>query len=337
VIDPDVLRALPKFELHCHLEGSLRATTMIELADRNGVPLPSREPDELFGYDDLAGFLAVYEVACAALSTPADFARATYEALEDAATISNIKYREMFFNPSLHPGLAYQDMLAGILDGLDAAQADLGILCRLIPSIYRQLPLSSALEMVALVAEHRTDDVVGIGMDGDEIADPPARFAPAYAAAGRAGLRLTAHVAHDAPSSFIPTCLDDLGCERVDHGYHVVDDPALMARLAKERVPFLCAPPTPPLCGWPSSLDESPIRRMIDGGLMVIINSDDPTMLHTDLATEYIKVCNGWDLPASRVRQLIADSIDASWLDETAKSALAASMMPEVDTLLAVG
>lgn len=333
-IDPDVLRRLPKVELHCHLEGSLRPATLIELADRHGVDLPTRDPDALYSYDDLAGFLAVYEVACLAVVTGDDFARVTYESLEDAASLANVVYREMFFNPTLHPGVGYATMLAGILDGLRAASTDFGIRTRLIPSIYRQMPVAAALEMVDLVVEHRTDEVVGIGMDGDELRDPPERFAAVYAAAGAAGLHRTAHVAHDGPAAFITTCLDELGCERVDHGYHVVDDPALVARLAAAGTPFLCATPTPPLCGWPPELDASPIRSMIEAGLTVVLNSDDPTMLHTDLGSEYAKVVNGWDLPPTRVKRLVTDALDAAWLDAGERSDLTATVVPELDRML---
>ena len=333
VVSEDVLNRLPKVELHCHLEGSLRADTLIALAAVRDVPLPTTEPDALYRYDDLAGFLTVYEIACRALVTRDDFARAAYEALEDAHR-AGVVHREMFFNPTLHPNVRYDEMLAGILDGVRAAATDFKISARLIPSIYRNMPIAAAMEMLDMVLAHRADEVVGIGMDGDELSDPPERFVEVYARAGAAGLRRTAHVAHDAPASFIPVCLDQLGCERVDHGYHVVDDRVLMARLADAGVPFLCATPTPPLCGWSAVFDESPVRAMIDAGLKVIINSDDPTMLHTDLANEYVRVCRGWELSAARVHRLVADSIDAAWLDDSDRSALAARVMPEVDRLL---
>ncbi len=333
-IDPAVLRRMPKVELHCHLEGSLRSSTLIALADHHGITLPTREPRWLYRYHDLAGFLAVYEVACAVLRTASDFALVTYEALEDAAMSSNVRYREMFFNPTLHPDISYQVMLAGIVDGIRAAEHDYGIRCRLIPSIYRQLPASAALEMVDMVAAHRSEYVVGIGMDGDELLDPPEQFVAAYAAAARAGLHRGAHMAHDGPASFITTCLDGLGCERIDHGYHVVDDPALMERLREAGTPFLCATPTPPLCGWPSAFDESPVRRMIDAGLTVILNSDDPTMLHTDLGTEFDKVCNGWGLPPSRAKRFVMDAIDAAWCDASERAELAREIEPELDRML---
>ncbi|MCX6522019.1 MAG: adenosine deaminase [Actinobacteria bacterium] len=333
-IDDEVLRRLPKVELHCHLEGSIRAATLVELAATHGIPLPTTDHDALYRYPDLAGFLVVYETACSALRTAADFARVTYEALEDAVLSSNVRYREMFFNPTLHPGTPYPVMLEGILDGIRAAERDHGITTRLIPSIYRQDPVASALELVATVAEHRDDHVVGIGMDGDELADPPERFVAVYRAAAAIGLHRSAHVAHDGPASMIETCLDDLGCERVDHGYHVVDDPSLVSRLRDAGTTFLCATPTPPLCGWSDVFDESPVRRMIEAGLRVTLNSDDPPMLHTDLGTEFVKVCNGWRLTPERTKQLVTDAIDAAWCDPTERAALARSITPELDRML---
>lgn len=334
MIDPEILRVLPKLELHCHLEGSLRAETLIELARRRGVDLPTADPDALYRFDDLTAFLAVYELACLAMVTRDDFARVTYEALEDAVLSSNVRYREMFFNPSLHPGVDYPVMLAGILDGARAAELDHGVRTRLIPSIYRQLPVAEARELVEVVVAHRVDQVIGIGMDGDELADPPEKFIGVYRQIAEAGLARTAHVAHDGPASMIRTVLDDLGCSRIDHGYHVIDDPDLLAEMVRQRVPFMCATPTPPICGWSDDIDESPIRTMIEAGLTVVLNSDDPTMLGTDLATEFDKVCNGWELPPERVRRFITDSIDAAWMDDVDKRAARYELLPEIDRML---
>ncbi len=332
-IDPTVLREMPKVELHAHLEGSLRVSTLIELAAKRSVPLPSDDPDELYRFVDLAEFLHVYEIACRVLVTRDDFERAAYEALADAALSSNVRYREMFFNPSLHEA-SYPAMLEGIVSGVAAAEQDFGIVCRLIPSIYRQDPIGAVVEMVETVIANRNDYVVGIGMDGDELAAPPQNFVAAYDLAGNAGLRRTAHVAHDAPAATIETCLDLLGCDRVDHGYHVIDDADLVVRLSERGIPFLCATPTPPLCGWSPDLDESPIRQMIESGLTVTLNSDDPTMLHTDLGNEFVKVCNGWGLPAQRARRFVTDAIAAAWCDETERSDLSRSIEPELDRAL---
>lgn len=329
--DVEAIRALPKVELHCHLEGSLRAPTLVELAAGHDLELPAERADELYRYDDLAGFLSVYEVACYAVQTTADFARVTYEALEDAAAC-NIVYREMFWNPTLHD-LPYADQLEGILDGVRSAAADFGIRTSLIPSIYRNQPLEVAHDLVRTVAEARVDEVVGIGMDGDEIADPPERFAKVYSAIDAAGLRRTAHVAHDAPARSIVTALEVLGCERVDHGYHVVDDPVLLERLCKAGVPFMCASVTPPLCGWTSDFAESPIRTMIESGLKVVLNSDDPPMLHTDLNQEFVKAVEGWGLETVHVVDLMTNAIDAAWLDDVDKADLRATIEPSLRAL----
>lgn len=334
MIDPDLLRRIPKVELHCHLEGSVRASTLIALAQHHGMALPTRDPRSLYRFADLAAFLQVYELACAVMRTASDFALVTYEALEDAAMSSNVRYREMFFNPSLHPGTPYPVMLHGIVDGIRAAEHDYGIRCRLIPSIYRQLPVETAMAMVDEVVRHRDDHVVGIGMDGDELLDPPEQFVAVYAAAERAGLHRGAHVAHDAPASYITTCLEQLGVDRIDHGYHVVDDPALVARLRDAGTAFLCATPTPPLCGWSRDLDDSPVRRMIDAGLTVVLNSDDPTMLHTDLGLEFDKVVNGWGHTPERTKRFVTDAIAAAWCDDTERAALRRDIEPVLDRML---
>jgi adenosine deaminase len=333
-IDPDVLQRMPKVELHCHLEGSLRASTLVRLADHRSITLPTRNYHGLYSYADLAGFLEVYGIACGVLQSASDFALVAYEALEDAIMSSNVRYREMFFNPTLHPNVPYTTMLAGITDGIRAAEHDYGITARLIPSIYRQDPVPTAMALVETVIAHPNDYVVGIGMDGDELTDPPGQFAAAYALAGKAGLHRGAHVAHDGPASFIETCLDELGCERIDHGYHVIDDPALMARLRDSGTAFLCATPTPRLCGWPSAFDESPVKRMIEAGLTVTLNSDDPPMLHTDLGSEFQKVCNGWGLSPARAKQFVMDAIDAAWCDASERADLAHTIGPELDRML---
>ncbi len=332
-IDPTVLRSMPKVELHAHLEGSLRPSTLIDLARHHAVELPSTDPSELYHYDDLVEFLRVYEIACSVLVTRDDFERVTYEALEDAARSSNVRYREMFFNPTLHD-TSYPTMLAGIVDGITAAEADFGIMCRLIPSIYRQDSVATAVELVETIVACRDDHVVGIGMDGDELTGPPEMFAEAYEVAGRAGLWRTAHAAHDADASTIETCLGLLGCDRVDHGYHVIDDPALMERCAETGVVFSCATGTPPLCGWSTDIDESPIRQMIDAGLTVVLNSDDPAMFHTDLGNEFVMVCNGWELSAERTRRFVTDSIAAAWCDESERADLNRTILPELDRML---
>lgn len=336
MIDPAILRSIPKVELHCHLEGSIPPATLIDLARRRGISLPTEDPTAIYRFDDLGEFLAVYEVACDAMVDQGDFARVAYEALCDASVSANVVHREMFWNPTLHRA-PYAEQLAGILEGARAAEREHGIVTRLIPSIYRNQPVGIASAMVADVVAHRVDEVIGIGMDGDEMTDPPGGFRDVYAEVAAAGLHRTAHVAHDGPADFIRTCLDELGCERVDHGYHVVDDPALLRELADRRVPFLCASGTPPICGWPTEIEASPIRTMIEAGLTVVLNSDDPAMFGADLADEYVRLVGAWQLDADRVRRLVFDAVDAAWLDDVERGDLRARVAGPLDELLPAG
>jgi adenosine deaminase len=336
VLDTDgFLRRLPKVELHCHLEGSVRPATLADLARTNGVPLPREDPEDLYEYEDLEGFLAVYGLVCRSVVQREDFARITYESLEDGVRLGNLRYREMFFNPTLHmqEGVPYADVIGGVVEGVRSAETDLGVRCRLIPSIYRQDPLPAAMEMLEAVLADRPDEVIGLGMDGDELRDPPERFAPVYKEAGNAGLRLTAHVAHDGPAALIVTCLDGLGCERIDHGYHVLDDPQILTRTRDEGVPFACSLGCPPLCGWPAELSRSPIKAMVDQGLWVTLNSDDPPMLHTDIGTDYVRFCGELGYGPAKGRELALAAVDACWLDDGEKRELRRAFEAEIDAL----
>ena len=153
-----------------------------------------------------------------------DFARVAYESLEDGVRLGNLKYREMFFNPTLHTtrGVAMATVIDGLADGIRAAEADLGVRCFLIADVYRQDTVEMAMQMIEEVLANRRPELIGLGMDAAEAPDPPEKFAECFALAGRAGLHRTSHAAEDGPPANITTCLDVLGCERIDHGYHIL-------------------------------------------------------------------------------------------------------------------
>lgn len=330
------LRAAPKVELHCHFEGTVRAQTFAELAHKHGIPLPTDEVDKLYDYDSIYEFLKIFAMVSSTLIDQEDFARTAYESIEDGVKLGNLRYREMFFNPTLHTkrDVPYATVVAGLVDGIRAAETDFGVPCRLIADVYRQDTAAEAREMVEQVLEHRYPELIGLGMDGAEAPDPPEKFVDAYRLAGQGGLRLTAHACEDAPARNVATCLDVLGCERIDHGYHVLGDDALVERCRDEGITFTVCPTATAVCYFdPEDYTSHPIREMVDRGLKVMVNSDDPSMFHTDIGTEYVKMANaaGWDV--AKVRELILNGIDGAWLSDGEKRDLRRKFVEELDRL----
>lgn len=308
-----LLRDMPKVELHCHLEGCVRPATFVELARKNGVALPGSDPAHVYDYHDMASFMVVFERLCAAVVSRDDLARITYEALVDAARGSNVVYREMFVNPTLHPTFSYPELLAGLTDGVTAAREETGIVTRLIPSVYRAHSPAVAAAMARDVIAGSRDLVVGLGMDGDETAGPPAAFVEAYAIARDGGLPVTAHAGERFVAQEVVDCLDVLGCSRIDHGYGISRDPALTARIrdAGTHVTYAWLSTT---YNYRGPVDEHPFRLMHDAGLSMSMGSDDPAMGGTDLAGDYVAVAAALGFG---VEDLVAQNraaLDASWL-----------------------
>ncbi len=190
-----------------------------------------------------------------------------------------------------------------------------------------------ALQMTEEVIANRRPELIGLGMDAAEAPDPPEKFVEAFQLAGRAGLHRTSHSAEDGPAANITTCLDVLGCERIDHGYHILEDPAVVARCRDQGVFFTCCPTsTAVVYGWPD-LTTHPINAMMAGGLKVMLNSDDPTMFHTDIGEEYAKFCGQNDLAAEVVRRLVLNGVAATWLDDTDKASMRREFEAEMDAL----
>ena len=334
-----LLRRVPKVELHCHFVGSLRATTLLELARQNGVALPTQDPRALYDLRDFYHFLSVLDAAAAALVRPADFARAAYESLEDGVRSGNLCYRELFFNPGTHKalGVSYPDQLEGLLDGIRAAERDFGVRCRLIPSIDRRQPASAATAMVEEVLAHRREEVIGIGMDYAERDGPPQRFVDAYRVAGKGGLRRTAHACEDnqtlaeAPPSNALVCLDELGCDRLDHGYNILADPAVVDRCRRDGVYFT-------VCSHTSNVHRTAARRasigrMLAAGLRLTLNTDDPAMFGTDVGDAYVSVFRELGLGLERARELSLNGVDACWLDGSDKRSLRLAFERQLDEL----
>ena len=333
----DFLKAIPKVSLHLHLMGSIQAATVVDLANKHGVELPPfEEPEDLYDYPDIYKFLHMYDNSALAVIDREDFQRICYETLTEAAE-HNVRYREMSFNPTTHmaAGVDYESCVDGLIDGINAARADHGIECRLIAAINRMESPELGVAMVETVLEHRRDEVIGIGMDYAEAEFPPERFWKAYRMAAAAGLHLTAHQAEDASPRNIETCLDLLGCERVDHGYHVVESTEIMTRCRDEGVVFTCTPVSTAWVYFEDDFDKHPLRQMREFGLKISLDCDDPPMFKTDPTKDYIVAAEHMGFTVEDFRQCMVNGIDGSWLGESTKQVMRREWTQEFDELAA--
>lgn len=318
--------------MHLHLEGTVSADTLVVLSRKYRIDLGVGSPDELYEFDNLASFLRVYDIVCDAMRSADDFEGATYRALASTSAAGG-RYAELFFSPHAHPSTAYPVMLEGISAGINAAKLDFGISARIIPAHNRELGPDAGRAFVAMVAEHRTEYVIGIGLDYME--NDPRPFAEMFADARRAGLRVTAHAGEVGPASYVRDSIDVLGCQRIDHGYHVVDDTALMARCQAARTYFTCCPTTTLMTTiWsdPRSPDHA-IRQMINAGLIVSINTDDPGLMRTTLTDEYL-IVHQMGITLAQLAQIALNGIRMSWMDESEKQATLTEWSRDLDAIL---
>jgi adenosine deaminase len=300
------------------LEGAVSPALFARLREKYGVPTLDLGGTEAGQFPDLAAFLAVYGQVCSCMRDPADFRDTTYAALERAAA-SGARYVELFFSPAAHePVIDYRSMLDGIVAGMRAARADFGVIARLIPAHNRELGLDRGMAFLETVLRFRPAEVVGIGLDYAERPHPPAQFAPLFAAARAEGLEVTAHAGEDGPAAYVRDAIDLLGCRRIDHGYHVVDDPALMERCRELDVLFtVCPTTTLHTTVWRDlHSPEHAIRRMIEAGLRVTINTDDPGLFATTLNREYTLAAEAFGLSEATLADIAANGLKYCWSPE---------------------
>jgi len=328
----DLYDAIPKVELHCHVEGTVRATTVLELARKAGRPLPVDDPEELYRYTSLDTFLAIFWLVQETLIEPADWERIAYESLVDAAP-HGLRYRETFFTPARHlaAGQDLEAIVDGLAKGVAAAEADTGVRAALIADMDRAYGPVAALELVegvvALRRAGRAERVIGVGMDSTELGVDLAAFKPAFDRARSAGLRITGHAgeAVGVGPANIRVALDVLGVERVDHGVAVMEDPELVHRMAAERIPLtVCPNSNVVIANRFPSLEAHPFRAMREAGLVATINTDDPGMTDLDLGKEYRTVAAAQRLTFDEVAAVVLDGVEACWLEGPDKAALRA-------------
>ena len=324
------LDALPKVELHCHIEGTLRPATLVDLAGRNGIALPTTDLAELYRYDSLDGFLRIFWLGQSTLGTRDDWARLAYESVVDGAA-HGVVYRESFFTPARHlaAGQDLADIVAGLDDGLTAGETETGVRYRLIADMDRAFGPAAGLEFIERLTDLRRsgargmERVIGVGMDSTELGIDPVSFLPAYQRARSGGFRLTAHQGENSPAAAIASCLDVLGVERIDHGLPVLDDLNLTARMAAERIPITVCPTSNVLISNSfARLEDHTYPRMRAAGLLATVNTDDPAFIDLDLGAEYAAVARAFGWGWQEMIEVALDGVEASWLDDSGRADL---------------
>ncbi|PRY67996.1 adenosine deaminase [Glaciihabitans tibetensis] len=346
------INRIPKVDLHCHLIGTIRPSTFAELARRENLALPadperifadinSRPPDPALYRDTVIpvpqgqstneptvsySLFQVSAWAVAVLRSAEDLTRIVYEAFEDAHHASNTRHLELFFDgvPSHLHSLGYRGSVEAYAEGIRMAERDFGMTGRMIAGIDRSRSGEEALALVRQVVDNPHEYVAGIGLDNLETAGPPERFVDAYRLAGEAGLGRTAHSSEHAPTAAnTVTCLDLLGCDRIDHGYFVLEDPAVVERVAEQGVVFTVASTTSRRSWRPWR--RASIMAMVDAGLRVVPCSDDPGMFPTTLGAEY-EIMSEMGIDRDRLSAMALDAVEASWLPTTDKARLRAEV-----------
>jgi len=303
-LPPDLV-ALPKAEVHVHLEGTVRPATLEELCARVGIDPPP-------AFHDLATFVESFSCAWAAMITPGDYARLVREYCEDAAR-AGVRYAELELATTGRP----YDCLA---EAVEAAARQPDIVIRFIAGTVRNLPLELAWMM--LDATRGVPEVVGIGLGGPEEGFPPEPFRNLFAEAHRRGLHAAPHAGEDAGSASVRGALDALAADRIQHGIRAIEDPALRAELVRRRIPLAVCPTSNLRLGCVASLDHHPLRALWDAGALVSVNTDDPGFFGCDLAGEYAIAGRLLGLDRGGYARLAFNSVESSFAPETIKADL---------------
>lgn len=277
--DATALRTMPKAELHLHIEGTLEPELALRLARRNGVALPWHDLETLrrqYDFVNLQSFLDLYYQLMAVLKTADDFRDLMLDYLDRAAA-DGVRHAEIFFDPQVHlgNGIALDTVMDGLLEGLRIGRERHGITGGLIVCVVRDMPVASAEKLLDQLAP-RIDDLIGIGLDSAEVGYPPSLFTDVFARARRMGLHVVAHAGEEGPAQYVIEALDLLHAERIDHGCHAADDDALVDRLCREAIPLTMCPLSNLRLNVVDDLRALPIRRYLDAGAVVTLNSDDP-------------------------------------------------------------
>jgi adenosine deaminase len=315
-----MLQAMPKAELHIHIEGSLEPELIFELAQRNGVSLPYASVEALrqaYAFTDLQSFLDIYYAGASVLLTEQDFYDMTMAYLRRAAA-DNVRHAEIFFDPQTHTarGVPFKT----VIDGIWRACQEGPISATLIMCFLRHLSEEEAIATLEEALPFR-DKLIGVGLDSSEVGHPPEKFARVFERARNLGLHLVAHAGEEGPPAYIESALDVLNVERIDHGVRCLEDADLTARLVREQMALTVCPLSNLKLRVFDVMGDSNLRRLLDAGLAATVNSDDPAYFGGYINDNYLAAFDALPLDASHARRLAKNSFAAAFLEPERKRA----------------
>ena len=319
---PELLKCMPKAELHIHIEGSLEPELIFALAKRNGVALPFASVEELrraYAFSNLQSFLDIYYAGASVLIKEQDFYDMTRAYLLRAAQ-DNVVHAELFFDPQTHTarGISMDTVINGIYRACVDAKVELGISASLILCFLRHLSEEDAFETLEQALPYR-DKLIGVGLDSGELGNPPEKFARVFARCRALGFHLVAHAGEEGPPAYVWTALDLLKVERVDHGVQSSKDAALMRRLASDRIALtVCPLSNLKLCVFPTLADHN-LRTLLEAGLVATVNSDDPAYFGGYMNENFTQTFAAIGLTTQHAYTLAHNSFEASFIDASAK------------------
>ena len=319
----EIINALPKTEIHLHIEGSFEPELMFKIAKRNNVPIAFDSVEKVkdaYRFNNLQEFLDIYYAGANVLLDEEDFYDLTWAYLQKVNT-QNVKHVEIFFDPQTHTdrGVAFSTIIIGIYKALEKGQKELNISFRLIMSYLRHLSEASAFETLNQCLPFK-DLIDGVGLDSSELGNPPEKFEKVFEASAKEGFKLCAHAGEEGPAAYIWSALKSLKVDRIDHGNRCLDDEDLVKELANRQVPLTLCPLSNLELKVINDFEGYPIREMLEKKLLITINSDDPAYFGGYINENFIAIQKALDLSKAEIVTLVKNGFNATWLSESDKT-----------------
>jgi adenine deaminase len=324
-----IIRGMPKSELHLHLEGTIEPELTFRLAARNGVAIPFSDVEELrnaYDFEDLKSFLKVYYAGTSVLLKAEDFYDMTREYLVRVAR-DRVVHAEVFIGPQAHAGrgVPLEAVFEGVIGALEDWGPRLGMSTRLLLILQRHQGEAAGTETYEASMRWR-DRIAGLGIGGVEQGHPPANFARLFARARGDGLHLVAHAGEEGPAAYVAEAVDVLGVDRIDHGVRCAEDPDLVRRLAERGIPLTVCPLSNVKLGVFRRIEDHNFKRLLDAGVKVTMNSDDPSYFGGYMTDNYLATAQGTGLDTDDLYRVAANGFEAAFLPEAEKQRLIAGL-----------